>query len=111
MKRYDCMQWWDRLEGFTDRPSHFPPRSACKKCPFHSDAEWAKMKKDTPKDFAEAVKFEKDLQEVKALTDNMKGVPFLHDSLKPLDQVDFSTEEERGQLNMFNNECEGMCGV
>jgi hypothetical protein len=25
--------------------------------------------------------------------------------------INFSTEEERGQLNMFNNECEGMCGV
>lgn len=111
LKRYDCLQWWDRLEKYDDRPFHFPPRSACKFCPFHSDAEWARMKKHSPGDFAEVVKYEKDLQLVKSLTDNMKGIPFLHSSLKPLSEVDFSSEEERGQLNMFNNECEGMCGV
>lgn len=52
-----------------------------------------------------------DLQSQKAKTDNMKGIPFLHSSLKPLSEVDFSTEEERGQLSMFNNDCSGMCGV
>ena len=29
----------------------------------------------------------------------------------PLAEVDFSTAEERGRLNLFINECEGMCGV
>ena len=47
----------------------------------------------------------------------MRGVPFLHPSLVPLDQVDFRTDIERGQLSLwldeqsFGNECEGMCGV
>jgi hypothetical protein len=41
----------------------------------------------------------------------IKGVPFLHDSLKPLSEVDFSTDEDRGQQVLFANECEGMCGV
>ena len=36
---------------------------------------------------------------------------FIHRDRVPLDQVDLSTAEDRGQLNMFNNECEGMCGV
>lgn len=111
MTRYDCQQWWDRTVGYKDRPSHFPPRSACTFCPYHSDAEWRNLKKNAPDEFAEVVQFERDLQAVKRETDNMRGIPFLHNSLKPLDQVDFSTEEERGQLNMFNNECEGMCGV
>jgi len=35
----------------------------------------------------------------------------MHRSLVPLDQVDLSTAEDRGQLNLFLNECEGMCGV
>jgi len=34
-----------------------------------------------------------------------------HLAMKPITEIDFSTEEERGQINMFENECEGMCGV
>jgi hypothetical protein len=28
-----------------------------------------------------------------------------------LDTVDFRTDEDAGQLSMFGNECEGICGV
>jgi hypothetical protein len=35
----------------------------------------------------------------------------MHAQRVPLDQVDLSTPEDHGQLNLFNNECEGMCGV
>ena len=69
--------------------------------------------------FEKAVAFERAVAETKAVADyidhgdgkHMKSRLFLHKSCKPLDTVDFSTEEERGQINMFNNECEGMCGV
>lgn len=105
MNRHDCLKWMEK-SGFPK-----PPRSACIYCPFHSDAEWKRLKEQEPDEFQRAVKYEMDLQAVKALTDNQSGKPFLHASLKPLSEVDFSTEEERGQLNMFNNECEGMCGV
>jgi hypothetical protein len=94
-----------------------PPRSACVYCPFHSDNEWRRLRDEEPEEFARAIRFEKDLQAVKAKTDNFRGVPFLHPSLVPLDQVDLSTDIERGQLSLwldeqsFGNECEGMCGV
>jgi hypothetical protein len=35
----------------------------------------------------------------------------VHRDLVPLDQVDLSTDAERGQADLFNDECEGMCGV
>jgi hypothetical protein len=35
----------------------------------------------------------------------------MHAQRVPLEQVDLSTAEDRGQLSLFNNECEGMCGV
>lgn len=104
MKRHDCLRWMEK----NGLPT--PPRSACTFCPYHSDAEWARMKNEAPEEFAEVVQFEKDLQEVKRKTDNMRGIPFLHNSLRPLGEIDFSTEEERGQMN-FLSECEGMCGV
>ncbi len=36
---------------------------------------------------------------------------YLHRSLRPLDEVDFRNLEDMGQTNMFNEDCEGMCGV
>jgi hypothetical protein len=35
---------------------------------------------------------------------------YLHRSLKPLKDVQL-TAEERGQPDLFNNECEGLCGM
>ena len=71
---------------------------------------WRDIQKRDPESFTRAVKFDATLRRNSALT-NVNNDLFLHRSLKPLDQVDVSTDEDRGQLNMFNNECEGMCGV
>jgi len=106
IKRSDCLAW------MAERGFPKPPRSACVFCPYHSDREWRRLKTEEPAEFDYAVKFERDYQAVKKTTLCDKNVQFfLHSKRVPLDQVDFSTEEERGQLNMFNNECEGMCGV
>jgi hypothetical protein len=111
MGRRDCLRW------MADQGYPTPPRSACVYCPFHSDKEWRRLRDEEPEEFARVIKFEKDLQAAKAQTDNQRGVPFLHPSLVPLDQVDFRTDIERGQLSLwleeqsFGNECEGMCGV
>lgn len=108
MSRHDCLRWMER-NGYPK-----PPRSACVYCPFHSDHEWRRLKNEEPAEFAKAVQFERQLQAVKLVTDNMRGVPFLHASLKTLDEVDFSTDQERGQQVMwdsFTEECEGMCGL
>jgi hypothetical protein len=107
MTRHDCLRWM-QAHGFPT-----PPRSACIYCPFHSDSEWRRLQKDEPAEFDRAVKFELQLQAVKRISDNMNGVPFLHGSLKPLGEVDFSTDAQKGQgmLHGFGNECEGMCGV
>lgn len=107
MSRHDCLRWMD-AHGYPN-----PPRSACTYCPFHSDNEWRRLKTDEPGEFARAVKFEKDLQALHAgfqMKGRITGIPFLHDSLKPLAEVDFSEDETQGQIK-FHNECEGMCGV
>jgi hypothetical protein len=107
MTRHDCLRWME------SRGYPTPPRSACTYCPFHSDHEWRKMKTEQPDEFAGAVAFEVEMQRLRA-TENganrMKGKLFLHDSLTPLSEVDFSEDTTQGQLK-FHNECEGMCGV
>lgn len=108
MTRHDCLRWME-ARGFP-----VPPRSACYYCPFHSNAEWRRLKNEEPKAFSLAVKFERATQRTKAKTKHsFKSIPFLHRSAIPLDKVDFSTDTEKGQglLAGFNGECEGMCGV
>jgi len=105
MRRHDCIGWL-KQHGYLE-----PPRSACSYCPFHSNKEWRRLKDHEPEAFAEAVRVERELQRTKAETDNMRSVPWLHKSCVPLDQVDLSTEMDAGQVDMFGNECEGLCGV
>jgi hypothetical protein len=105
MRRHHCLQWME-AHGYPK-----PPRSACVYCPFHADKEWRRLRDEEPEEFQRAVKFERDLQAVKASTDNFRTTPFLHRSLVPLDQVDLSTDVENGQGLLWGNECEGMCGV
>ena len=108
MRRADCIAWMN-AKGYPK-----PPRSACIYCPFHSDTEWRRLRDEEPEEFEKAIAFDYKLRAVKAQTDNMSGVPYLHPSLKPLDQVDLRTDVEHGQGLLWNdmqNECAGMCGV
>lgn len=106
MSRRDCLDWM-KANGYPE-----PPRSACVYCPFHSDAEWRRLKQHEPSEFERAVKFEKDLQIAASKQVALTGVPYLTRRCVPLDTIDFS-ENQKGyqQLDMFGNECEGLCGV
>lgn len=105
MSRHDCLKWMNR-NGYPT-----PPRSACVYCPYHSDNEWRRLRDEEPEEFQKAVQFDRELRVVKSKTYNLSGMPFVHRSLVPLDQVDFSTDEDKGQSVMFGNECEGLCCV
>ena len=91
MSRNDCKKW------FADRyPGQVLPRSACAGCPFRSDAEWLDVKQNDPKDFAEAVRIDqsmRDMREERGFT----GQPFLHKRVKPVDKA---VEEYELQLAM-----------
>ena len=86
-----------------------PARSACWHCPFHSDDEWRYLRDQEPAAFAQAVEFDVELR--RGQIPHLNGEPYLHASLKPLSEVDFDNEEDRGQMNLFDQECEGMCGL
>ena len=97
MNRNDCVRWMESY-GWS------APKSSCIGCPFHSNEEWRVL---TPKEFADAVEVDRAIRH----QSGAKGEQYMHRSLKPLEEIDFRTAEEMGQLNMFLNECEGMCGV
>lgn len=99
MTRQDCLRWLER-HGYAR-----PPRSACIGCPYRRNAEWRAL---APDEFADAVAFD---HAVRNALPRIRGQVFLHSSLQPLDMVDLRSEQERGQMDLWGNECEGMCGV
>ena len=98
--RQDCLRWL-AAHRYPE-----PPRSACIGCPFHSDFEWRQMKDNQPQEWEDAVAFDRVMRRDRG---GLRGQIFLHRSCQPLDEVDLSTAEERGQLTLWNNECLGAC--
>lgn len=103
--RSDCLKWM-AAHGFPK-----PPRSACSFCPYHSDAEWKRLKSAEPEAFAQAVAYEARLQSTMKKVSGFRGIPFLHRSLRAISEVDFDEPSAQMSFDGFTNECEGMCGV
>jgi len=104
INRQECLKWLE------DNGYPTAPRSACIYCPFHDDKEWLHIKTTDPKGFQKAVTFERQYQDAISKTTMMSDrVPYFHRSRVPLDEVDF--DPDRDQFDMFDHECEGMCGV
>ena len=102
MNRRDCLQWMEAHNYAR------PPKSSCWHCPYQSDAQWRDKRDNQPDEWSKAVEFDRSLRSPEMLKVN--GVAgYLHRQMKPLDEADLSTAEDRGQLDLFNNECEGMC--
>ena len=101
LRRGQCLEWMEK----NNYP--LPHRSACLCCPFHSDKHWLSIKNGDPKEWQDVVAFDKAIRKT---AKKEFGDLYLHKSCKPLDEVDFFTLENAGQMSLLD-ECEGMCGV
>lgn len=63
-----------------------PPRSACWFCPFHSPAEWTRLRASRPDLFQQAVDLESHINEKRGAT-LKKDKVWLHPALRPLEQA------------------------
>jgi hypothetical protein len=99
--RNDCIKW------MSQRGYDKPPRSACYFCPYHSNAEWKRIKNELPKYFQKAIDYERKMQAAAAQASEAYSTPYLHPSCLPL--ADAPLDDQ--QLNLFDAECEGLCGV
>jgi hypothetical protein len=102
MNRNDCLKWMEK-NGYPR-----PEKSSCIGCPYHDNATWRDMKLNRPDEWADAVEID---QTIKRGVKGYKEELFMHNSRVPLEDIDFRSLEDMGQINMFENECEGMCGV
>ena len=107
MTRADCVKW---LESYG--MPHITPRSACTFCPYHSDSEWLRMKKEDPESFQQAVEIDRLLRDPNSrCNQGMNQQLWLHKSCKPLDEIHFGKDLPNQNRFGFSSECEGMCGV
>lgn len=105
MKRHECLNWMERM-GYRK-----PPRSACWFCPYHSNHEWRRLRDEEPEEFKKALELDRRIRDG---VYNVKNKLYLHKDAIPLEEVDLRTDEDKGQLTLFNawnNECDAMCGV
>ena len=102
MTRTHCLEWMAK------HSYPRPVKSACTFCPYHNDGLGRDMKLNDPESWAQAVEVDE------MIRGGVRGTSqklYVHRSMKPLVEVDFRNAEDFGQIDAFNNECEGMCGV
>jgi hypothetical protein len=100
MSRNDCEKYL-KQHGL-----EIPPKSACIFCPYHDFATWRELKLSYNGDWQKAVDIDKAIRKVRPPYDL-----YLHPSRKPLDEIDFRNDVDRGQLSLWDEECNGICGV
>lgn len=102
MTRNDCLRSLQR-HGYPE-----PPKSSCIGCPFHSNAHWRRIRGGDPAEWRDAVEVDR---RIRSGFRGIRGEVYLHRSAVPLDQADLRNDADLGQLDLWPNECEGMCGV
>ena len=100
LRRSDCISIIE-AEGF-----QAPKKSSCIFCPYHSDSFWLDIRENHPTEWLRAVEIDAAIRNM-SMSGVMRPV-YLHRTLKPLPEVTFRHEN---QLDLFDEECEGMCGV
>ncbi|MCW1885601.1 hypothetical protein OKA04_12755 [Luteolibacter flavescens] len=105
--RAKCEAWlWERF-------SMRVPKSACRWCPYRSNAGWRAMKKDEPDEFELACQFDEAIREAQGKKVNGAGIIgrlYVHRSFTPLRTANLA--DLPGQRDFgFEQECHGMCGL
>jgi hypothetical protein len=97
MTRGHCFEWMQK-NGFP-----VPPKSSCTICPYHSDKQWIDLKNSN--EWGDIIY----LDSVIRVQPKFNNKQYLHKTLKPINEVNFIHDD--ATVDMFGNECEGMCGV
>jgi len=104
-RRYQIINWLEE-----NYPEIKVPRSSCIACPFHSNEEWRSVKENA-EEWEEACKFDESIRTDKRIDKKLNSFLYVHKSGKPLREADIRSDEEKGQGTLWDNECEGMCGM
>ena len=102
--RQGCKDWM-KEQGYPE-----PPRSACTFCPYHDNAEWQNVKANK-EEWENVLKLDEDLRTGLYGTEREEVEYFLHKSGVPLKDADLTVKKKKDEPSLFDEICEGMCGV
>lgn len=99
---------WTRgmaMRWLKDEGLEIPVKSSCVFCPYHDRATWREMQLSGNGDWEKALAVDR------AIRNKRPGyLCYLTAQRKPLDECDFRSQEEHGQLTLWDaEECTGMC--
>lgn len=98
MSRADCRAYLQKH----DLP--VPPKSACVGCPYTSPAEWARLRQESPEEFAEAVAFD-EAHRKHPLDGKTTGRLYIHRDRIPLRQAPAAPADDHGPLFCESGYC------
>jgi hypothetical protein len=101
MSRLDCINFYKK-NNFP-----VPPKSSCVFCPYHSDKTWREKKLKNGTEWKTAVKVDNKIRNMYKDIEYLKEKVYLHRNCKPLSETYF----QENQMDLFENECEGHCGL
>ena len=100
----DCMKICKKYLGY------IPGKSACVYCPYHDDRFFLDMKTKHPAEFEKACQIDEAIRN--QTKEGAERPIFVHKSCTPLREFDLEEAVlQPNQLNLWNNSCEGYCGV
>jgi hypothetical protein len=98
MSRNDCVTWLKAHE------LEVPTKSSCYFCPYHDSRAWRDIM--AGEDREKTIAIDHAIRQVRA----HKNVElYIHPSRKPIEKVNF--DRYTLQMNLWDEECEGICGV
>ena len=81
-----------------------PVKSSCVFCPFHDFATWREIKLSDNGDWKQAIFTDCAIRKKRE-----NYICYLCATYEPLDEVDLRNEQDHGQLELWGEECTGMC--
>ena len=106
MRRYEIRAWLDA------RGWPVVDKSACIMCPWRQPVEYARWRRDEPELFEQACHWDELIRDSSRA--GLRSAQYLTKLLIPLRELPSIKElaaRDDAQLNLFENECEGMCGL
>ena len=96
LNRADC-------EAYLRDHAEVPVKSCCVFCPYQSDRRWQRMKAENGHDWARALEVDRAIR---------AGIPGTHEPLYlHRSRVELESAVYTDQLDLFGDECAGICGV
>jgi len=102
MTRTHCIEYLEQIVP------HKVPRSACVFCPYKSNREWLALKNAGGPNWERAVEIDRALRTPgTVMHDRIDSPMYLHRTCKPIEEAYLDED----QMDLFDLECEGGCGL